>query len=429
MTITRIFCLAAILCCSTIIAAEPSWTVFHGVNQDNVSTETGLLTSWSEGGPKLLWKADTLGTTTFPGYAGVTVAEGRVFTAGNVKTGENDLSANAFVFALDEKTGKEIWRYDNGPGWTKPGGSYPGERSTPTIDNDRIYAFSAMGRLACLEAATGKEIWAKNLTEEYTAKLPTWAYAESPIVDGNKVVSWIGGEKAAVVALDKMTGKKIWTTPSTGQAGAYATMIKFDHAGQRIYVNANQGGFLGVNGETGEQLFFIPHKTDYDVLATMPYFFDGKLFIISGYAAGAKLFKLNVDGKKITPEEIWFEKKFDNMHGGLVVKDGYAYGATHFYGRQRIWICVKLEDGSIAWENNSADFKMGSLTCAEGMLYCMTEDEGTVVLIKATPEKYEEISRFTLPEGDGKYWANPVVCNKRLYLRHGAVLYCYDVGR
>ena len=424
--IRSLLCLVAVLFCSTAIAAEPSWTIFHGPNRDNVSPETGLLKSWKEEGPPLIWKADTLGNTEFPGYSSVTIAEGRIFTAGNVKTGDSDQDARSYVFVLDEKTGKEIWHYDNGPAWTDRG-RFPGERGTPTIDGDRIYAYSAVGRIACLDAAKGTEIWAKDLREEYTVTLPQWAFAESPFVEGNKVICWVGGEKAAAVALDKMTGKPIWETPSTGQRGNYASMIAFDFGNRRIYVNMNQAGVLAVDGNTGEKIFDIPHKTEYDIMATTPHFFGGdKLFVISGYGTGAKLFKLSVSGTTITPEEVWANKNFDNQHGGVVIKDGYAYCATHYYKRQRNWMCVKLEDGSSAWEDPGVG--MGALTYADGMLYCIAEKDGTVALVKATPEKYEETGRFTLPEGAGMYWAHPVICNKKLYLRHGNVLYCYDVA-
>jgi len=407
-----------------------SWAIFHGPNRDNVSPETGLLKSWEEGGPPLLWKNNSIGSTEFPGYSSVTVSEGRVFTAGNVKTGATDQDAHAYVFALNEKTGEEIWRYRNGVAWTDAG-KFPGERGTPTVDNERVYALSADGRIACIAVATGKEIWARDLREEYDVELPMWAFAESPFVDGNKVILWIGGKKAAVVALDKMTGEPIWTTPSTGQRGNYASMMAFDFAGQRIYVSMNQAGVLAVNAETGKKLFDIPHKTEWDVMATTPYFFDDKLFVTSGYGTGARLYKLNVSGETITPEQIWSNTDFDNMHGGVVIKDGYVYCATHYYKRQRNWMCIKLEDGSVAWEDPGVF--MGSLTCADGMLYCLSEREGEVALVKATPERYEEAGRFRLPSqeeggGEGMFWAHPVVVNKKLFLRHGTVLYCYDVA-
>ena len=358
--ISRFLCLTTVLLCSTAVAAEPSWTTFHGPNRDNVSSETGLLKSWKEGGPPLIWKVNTIGDTGFPGYSSVSIAAGRVFTTGNVKTGDSDQEAHAYVFALDEKTGKEIWRYRNGTAWVDKG-KFPGERGTPTIDGNRVYAFSATGRIACLHAAAGTEIWARNLREEYAATPPVWAYAESPFVDGNKVIIWIGGVKAAVVAVDKMTGETIWETPSTGQRGNYCSMTPFDIAGRRGYVSMNQAGVLAVDANSGAQLFAVPHKTEWDVMATTPYFFDGdKLFVTSGYGTGAKLLKLNVSGETIIPEEVWNEPKFDNMHGGVVIKDAYAYTATHYYKRQRNWSCLKLADGTIMWEHPGIG--MGAIT-------------------------------------------------------------------
>ena len=423
---------AVLLLCPALLAAEYSWPVFNGIHRDKVSQETGLLKSWPEGGPKLLWKAADLGSTEFPGYSSVTISDGRVFTAGNVRTGENDQEAHAYVFAINEKTGEEIWRYRNGTAWTERG-NFPGERGTPTIDADRVYALSAVGRVACLDAATGREIWARDLREEYDVTLPTWALAESLFVDGDKVIAWIGGEKAAVVAMNKMTGATVWETPSTGQRGNYASMLPFDYAGQRIYVNMDQAGILAVNAETGRKLFDIPYKTDWDVMATTPHFFDGKLFVTSGYGTGSKLYRLNASGGTITPELIWENASFDNQHGGIVIKDGYAYGAAHRHGGQRMWMCIKLEDGSVAWEQSGREMSMGSITYADGMLFCMSEREGTVALLKASPEKFEELGRFTLPQteeggGVGMFWAHPVVCNKRLYLRHGTFLYCYDIA-
>ena len=424
MTSRTLSFVVLLVLCQPSIAAD--WTVFNGPNRDKVSLETGLLKSWKDGGPSLFWQIDGIGTTEFPGYASVTVADGRVFTAGNVRTGNNDQEAHAYIFALNEKTGEELWRYRNGIAWTDKT-RYPGERGTPTVDGDRLYTFSAMGRAACLEVATGKEIWARDLKTEYEGELPEWAFAESLFVDGNKIAVWLGAPNAAVVALDKMTGKTIWTTPGNEHYGNYASMLAFDHGGQRIYVNSNRKGFLGVNGDTGKRLFFIEHVTPRgDIMATTPHFFDGKLFITSGYSIGSRLYRLEVNGETIRPRQVWSNKQFDNQLGGIVIKDGYVYGATHHYKQQRNWSCMKLEDGSVVWENPGVH--VGSIAYADGMLYCLSEQDGVVALVKATPEKYEEISRFTLPEGVGPYWAHPVIANKKLYIRHGSMLYCYDIA-
>ena len=424
MSSRTLYFVSLFLLCQSVVAVD--WTVFNGLDRDKVSSETGLLKSWKEGEPPLLWTIDTLGSTEFPGYSSVTISAGRVFTAGNVRTGNNDEEAHVYVFALDEKTGNELWRYRNGVAWTDKT-RYPGERGTPTIDGNRLYVFSAMGRVACLEVSTGKEIWARDLRTEYNVELPEWAFAESLYVDGNKIAVWIGAPNAAVVALDKITNKIIWTTPGNEHYGNYASMLAFDHGGQRVYINSNRKGFLAVNGETGKRLFFIPHETPRgDIMATTPHFFDGNLFVTSGYGIGSKLYRLDVDGESITPHQLWSNRNFDNQLGGVVIKDGYVYGATQNYKGGRNWMCIKLEDGSAAWENPGVH--IGSIACADGMLYCLSEKDGIVALVKATPEKYEETGRFTLPEGMGAYWAHPVIANKKLFLRHGKVLYCYDVA-
>jgi outer membrane protein assembly factor BamB len=407
-------------------AEEPAWTVFNGLGHDNISNETGLLKTWGTEGPKLLWKNSGIGNTEFPGYASVTVADGRIFTAGNVKVAQSDKTADSVVFALDEKTGKEIWRYNNGSGWTD-NTKFPGERGTPTIDGDRLYAYSSVGILACLEAKTGKEIWKRNLREDYIAQLPEWAYAESVVIDGSNVIVWSGGVKVSVAALDKMTGKTVWTTPPTGEIGNYASMTAFDYKGIRFYVNMTQKGVLAVNAATGEKLFYHPHETKYDINANTPYYCgDGKLLVISGNASGAEMLQLNVTDNKVTVNVLWKEPKLDTLHGGFIVKDSYIYAAAHNYKRG-IWLCVKLDDGKIVWENRGPS--EGAVSYADGLLYLYSEKEGNVALVKPSPEKYQEVSRFTLPEeGAGMYWAHPVICGKKLFLRHAEFLYCYDIA-
>ncbi|MCL2745440.1 MAG: PQQ-like beta-propeller repeat protein, partial [Planctomycetaceae bacterium] len=423
MKTTTLFAVLFLLFGLTLYAADNDWTVFHGPKGDNIAPDTGLLKKWGDSGLKLLWRTEKLGNTEFPGYSGVTIADVKIYITGNVKQNDDDKNANSFVYALDEKTGKEIWQYNNGVGYT---GHYPGDRSTPTFDNGKVYALSAPGSLVCLDAKTGKEIWKHNLVEKYDAKLPRWAYAESPIVDGNKLICFPGGKKAAAVAFDKTTGKEIWTTPGSETVGGYATTLVFVHDGKRIYANMNQTGLIGVDAETGAQLFYYEHKTQYDVNATMPYYKDGKILISSGYGSGTELLQMGKENGKITLTQIWKEPKLDNQHGGLIILDGYIYGSAHHYKRG-VWMCLKWEDGSIAWEERGVG--QGSVSFADGMLYCLGEsEEGNLALVKPTPEKYAEISRFNLPEeGAGKFWAHPVINRGKLYIRHAGFLYCYSL--
>ena len=418
-SLTLFICLFAFLSGS---AAEPSWPVFHGPKGDNMSTETGLLTSWPEGGPKLLWKTDKLGSG-LAGYAGVAIADGKIYTSGNVEEGDETFS---MVFCLDAKDGKIVWTYKNGPAWTD-GRMHPGTRSTPTIDGDYVYDETPVGQIACLDKNTGKMIWTKNILADFEAKNITWALSESVVIDGDNLICTPGGEKASVVALNKKTGAVVWTTPGTDQLTNYATVQIFEFEGRRIIAAMNQKGGLCVDAKTGKLLFLFPHETRFDINATIPRYFDGHLFITSGYGTGSQLLKLSKDGDGVKYEQVWENKAFDNQHHGVVIIDGHVYGSTHNY-KGGIWLCVRLSDGEIVWEDRGVT--KGSCTFAEGLIYGMNEKDGTVGIFKATPEKYEEISRFQLPEeGEGPFWAHPVVCGKRLYLRHAQFLYCYDIAR
>ena len=167
-----------------------------------------------------------------------------------------------------------------------------------------------------------------------------------------------------------------------------------------------------------------PHETQYDVNATSPVFHDGRIFITSGYGSGSEMVKLLVDGKKASVETVWQSKELDNHHGGVILLDGYLYGAAHQRNGGR-WICLAWNDGTKKYAEKGVG--KGSLTCADGMFYCWSEN-GQVGLVPATPEKHEPVSRFTVASGgDGPTWAHPVVCGGRLYLRHGNVLHAYDI--
>ncbi|MCS6863370.1 MAG: PQQ-like beta-propeller repeat protein, partial [Abditibacteriales bacterium] len=176
------------------------WPQWRGPERTGISPETGLLKSWSAEGPKLLWKAEGLGN----GIGTVAVVRGRVY--GMSLRGEEEV-----VWALEAATGKEVWCVPiTKPSQPNPGRRGAGPRSTPTVDGDRLYALGVNGELACLDIATGKIRWQKNLVRDFGGSMPNWGYAESPLVDGEKVVVTPGGRQATLAALHKMTGETLW---------------------------------------------------------------------------------------------------------------------------------------------------------------------------------------------------------------------------
>lgn len=403
---------------SHLFAEEPFWPRFHGSDGTNISKDKGLLPSWPEEGPELVWTAEGIGN----GYANVTIAEGRIFTAGNV-------GDSMVVTALD-LDGKILWQQPNGPSYTK---SYPGARGTPTIDGDRIYHESPTGQVSCFETATGKKIWTTNILEKFGTKNITWALAESVLIDSKNLIVAPCGPNTAVVALNKMTGKLVWKSkPSIDEEGkadlaGYATATLIEYKGIRMILTMTENALIGVDADGGRLLFRFPHETRYKVNATKPLYHDGHVCISSGYGTtGTVMVKLGVQGGKVSAEKVWDSRELDNQHGGLILYEGHIYGSGHKFNRGS-WVCLDWKTGEMKYKDRGIG--QGSATLAEGMLYTLAEKKRKLGLVKATPEGYELVSEFILPSGGkGPTWAHPVISGNLLYIRHGDFLYTYRLS-
>jgi outer membrane protein assembly factor BamB len=388
----------------------PFWPRFHGPKGDNISPDTGLLKEWPEGGPALIWKAEGLGD----GYSSVTTANGLIYTAGN-KDGKT------LVTAVD-LDGDTVWQRPNGAPWT---GSFPGTRGTPTIDGDRVYHESPVGTLTCFNAKTGEEMWSVGVLEKFAGKNITWALAESVLIDGDNVITCPGGSGASVAALNKMTGETVWTAESTGEKANYATASLIEQNGLRMILTMTQKGFIAVNADNGKLLLKHPFVTKYDINVLKPLYHDGRIFLSGGYGTtGSQMLKLTVDGENASVEKVWESRELDNHHGGVILWDGYLYGAAHQFNRGK-WVCLSWEDGEMQYAEPGVG--KGSCTMADGLLYTMSE-KSQVGLVAPTPAEHRVISTFKLPPGGaGPSWAHPVVIGGRLYIRHGDVLFAFDV--
>jgi len=386
-----------------------SWQRFHGHQGYNVSADAGLLKSWPEGGPTLVWTAGGIGG----GYSSVSVGGGRIFTAG-AEGGET------VVTALD-LDGSILWQAVNGPAWDE---SYPGSRGTPTVDGDRVYHQSPSGELSCFKAADGTRIWGTNVLQRFGAENIRWGLSESLLVDGDVVITCPGGSRVSVAALDKMTGETVWTARGLGARAGYASPTVAEVAGLRMIVTMNADAVIAVSAADGELLWRLEHETSYDVNATMPVHHQGRVFISSGYGSGSMMLGITVEGESAAVEKVWESSDLDNQHGGVVLYDGHLYGAAHKRNRGK-WVCLDWKTGALEYAEKGVG--MGSATAAEGKLYTLSE-KGEVGLVEATPEGHTVISSFELPKGGkGATWAHPVVCGGRLYLRHGDRLFAYDV--
>jgi outer membrane protein assembly factor BamB len=392
-----------------------AWPQWRGPQRDGISPETGLLKTWPENSPKLLWQADSIGS----GYSTPAVVGDRLYVL------SNEGLDNEYVMALSVGSGEELWSTQLGKvGKPEQRPNYPAARSTPTIDGDRIYALGSDGDLACLDAKTGKAVWTKNLPAEFGGDSGTWAYSESPLIDGGRVICTPGGSAATLLALDKATGAVVWkcSTPEGDKAG-YSSAILAEIGGVRQLVQFLEKGLVGVDAGNGRLLWRYA-KTAEGSPANIPTpVAQGSLIYSGAGRTGGGLARITRGADGFSAEEVYFSKKLPTAIGGAVLIGDYLYGA----GSQAL-LCVEFATGKILWEERSV--APGSLVAADGNLILHGES-GDVALLEATAEGYRERGRFTpknQPDrGRSKAWAYPVVADGRLYLRDWTSLWCYDL--
>jgi outer membrane protein assembly factor BamB len=404
-------------------AQAADWTHFRGPDSNGISPETGLLESWEETKPRLLWKSQGFGS----GYASVSIANDRVYTTGNTGAGQA-------VIAASLKDGKTLWSTPLTDADPKHG--YDGARCTPTIDGDRLYVVTSDGQIVCLDAADGGVKWRHAFSKWDGKMMSGWGYSESPLVDGEWVLCTPGGPKAMIVALDKMTGKEVWSSaaPALGEQGkdgaGYSCIVVSHAAGVKQYVTLTGRGVIGVRASDGKFLWGYNRVTNPTAAIPTPIVDGDYVFASSGYNDGGTcLLKIVKDGAGLKAEEIWWKDnaELQNHHGGMVKVGDYVYlGHKHNNGFPT---CVEMMSGKIVWggkENRGPASGSAAVLYADGNLVFRYQD-GTMALIEATPKAYNLKGTFTPVFQEGKTWAHPVIIDGRMYLREQDVLMCYDV--
>ncbi len=303
-----------------------------------------------------------------------------------------------------------------------PGYTFPGPRSTPTVDGDLIFAMNAWGDLICVSAADGKEVWRKNLHKDFAGVVPTWGYAESPLVDGDKVIVTPGGGDGAVLALNKKTGERIWQSKGFYDQANYSSIIPSDMGGVHQYVQLTPANVVGVSAQDGAILWKAKREGNVAVIPT-PLVNGNEIYVTSGYGAGCSLFKVNAADGKFSVGQVYANHVMVNHHGGAVWVGDNIFG----YSDSKGLTCQNAKTGEALWTEKSA-IKKGSVTYADGKLYCREEDSGDVALVNAVPAGYEEKGRLKQPDRSKEHaWPHSVIANAKLYLRDQDQILCYDI--
>ncbi len=421
---------------TTVVHAD-DWPQWMGLKRDNVWRETGVVETLPKD-PKIVWRAPVAG-----GYSGPAVAAGKVYvtdyeTKDEVKVGNFERKASTGterVLCLDEKTGKEIWSVPHPETYTI---SYPaGPRSTPVVDNGKVYAQLAEGQLYCLDATSGKKVWEKNLKQVYNTKAALWGYSSQPLIDGNKLIVIAGGEGSHCVALNKENGDEIWRTGTATEQG-YSPPLIIQQAGVRQLVLCSPDAIYSVNPDTGKQYWSVDYKADNGSIIMTPIHLGNYLFV-GGY--NNKNIMIELASDKPAAKTLWRDqakKGISSINVQPFLMDGKVYG----YDQGGELRCIDIPSGEIVWStpkplserkiNSGTVFLTRSGSTDKFWMFAQT---GDLIIGQLTPKGFTELSRAHVIDptnnafGVDVVWCAPAFANKRMYVRNDKELICVDLAK
>ena len=315
--------------------SEPDWPQWRGPNRTGLSTETGLLKQWPSAGPARVWQISGLGD----GYGSLAISQDRIYTQG---TRGNE----SVVFCLNRADGKTVWTTALGPRLEQDRGRGP--RGTPTIEGDRLYALSENGDLACLRTGDGSVLWRRNILREFGGDNPRWHISESPLIDGKNLIVTPGGNGASIVALDKMSGKTVWTTKELSDGAGYSSCQVVDVQGVRTIIGFTDRAGVGVRASDGKLMWRYEPVSNRTANIATPIFHNNKVFYTSAYGTGCALLSLTARGGEVKAKEVYFSRDMQNHHGGVVLVGKYLYGFSN-----AILTCLDFETGQTVWRDRS----------------------------------------------------------------------------
>jgi len=380
------------------------WTDFRGPRRDGHYTERLIQTAWPSGGLTPLWKEPVGG-----GYASFVIARGRAFTI-EQRGGEE------VAVAYNIATGRELWTNK----WTAAfretmGGDGP--RATPTWADGLVYVLGAAGELRCLDDAAGGVVWRTNILSDAGATNLQWGMAASPLVVDDTVVVLPGGPGGrSVVAYERRTGKPAWS--ALGDQQAYSSPMLVTLAGVRQILVFSASRLMGITPNRGEVLWEYPWTTQYGVNAGQPLLIgDSRVFISTGYGAGAAVVEISAAGGRLSVREIWRNIRMKNQFTSSVLQDGFIYGLD-----EAILACVDAATGELKWKGGRYGY--GQVLLASQHLIVLTED-GDLALVRATPERHHEVARFSVLQG--KTWNHPAMADGYLLVKNINEMAAFDL--
>ncbi len=399
-----------------MVAVQAQDTQWRGLERDGKYSDTGLLREWPKGGPELILKKEGLGN----GYSTPILYDGKVYISG--KRDSLDV-----ITKLDLK-GNIQWETVYGNAWNQ---SFPETRSTPTIEDGRLYIMGGLGTVICMDTESGDIIWKVNTHEKYGGEFHRWGMAESLLLTEKAVISSPVGNRTTVVALDKKDGSLLWESESQGGVRSYVSPLLINHNGREMILATSNKHLIAVDPDDGEVIWSYDIVTGHSTSknrrnnTNTPLYWNGSVFTTSGYDVDGMMLSLSEDGTGVDLK--WSDATLDSHHGGVVVVDGYIYGSNWLNNGNGNWVCQEWETGKVMYEEKWHN--KGSIIFADGLLYIFEEKRGNVGLVEPTPEGFRLISSFRIDGGSGPYWAHMSIYKKMLFIRHGEVLFVYSIAQ
>jgi outer membrane protein assembly factor BamB len=377
-----------------VLAAAPGedWPLYRGARLDGTSGEP-VLTAWQGGRLEPLWRIPV-----GDGYAGISVAAGKVFTL--EQRGRQETAV-----AYDAASGRELW-VNAWPGEFKSFLGGNGPRSTPSYQEGRLFVAGALGEVRALDAETGKLLWRRDLRQE-RGQTVRWGNAWSPLPGGDLVYVQPNSKPAALSALDSSTGKPRWQ--ALDEEAAYTTPMLVELGGVRQLLAVTAERAAGVEPMSGKVLWSHPWKTDHGINVAQPVVVEGRQVLLSaGYGHGSLLLEVRCPDGSCSARPVWENRNLKSKFNSPVLWKGHVYGLD-----EGILTCIELASGSRRWKGGRYGY--GQLILASGHLVVTTE-HGDVALVEASPDGYREKASFHAL--DGKTWNMPALAGGVLYVRN-----------
>lgn len=404
---------------ATILEDEPpdpaaGWPQWRGLHRDGVVHQSDLLTAWPNRTPRRLWRAD-LGD----GFSSMAVAGGRIWTM--YRQGYQEI-----VVCHDADSGKEVWRFPYSCPRTH---DYSGPRSTPTLDGDRLYTVGESGMLHCLDATTGKRIWARDLLADYPQAERQWGVAFSPLIEGDLVFTNPGLPNGrSIAALDKKTGMTIWEALDDPAGYSSPIAVTIDGVRQVLFFTAHS--VVGVSPRDGTLYWRYSWDTSFGVNAATPLAFRARkgdtvlhyVFVSSGYEKGCVLLKIESDGAgHFTAKRVYEGNQLRSHFSSPVRHGAYIYGLDEL----KQLTCLDLRTGQVCWQQGG--FQKGSLIRVDDYLLVLGEF-GKLALVETNPNDYVEKASARVLTSH-RCWTLPALANGKLYIRDEKQMLCFDVRK